>query len=156
MGLRFRPLAAALLLGLLVAPQAAQGKPVAQARRELLAQSLRYLNVPYLWGGAHPGTGLDCSAFVRLVYHGAGFDLPRVAWQQFSALRSLRPREVLPGDLLFFSMSHPGSRQVDHVGMYLGKGLFIHASTANGVHVESIAKPYYMARLIAARRYAGF
>lgn len=156
MGLRFRTLAAALCLGLLAAPPAAQAKTVAQARRELLAQSLHYLNVPYLWGGVYPGTGLDCSAFVRLVYHAAGYSLPRVAWQQFNALRALRPREVLPGDLLFFSMSHPGSRQVDHVGIYLGKGLFIHASTANGVHVESIAKPYYMQRLIAARRYAGF
>ena len=129
---------------------------IADARKEILKQTLPYLNIPYLWGGQHPATGLDCSGFVQLVYHQAGFSLPRVSQAQFQATRALKPKEVLPGDLIFFAMSHPGTARIDHVGIYLGKGLFIAASTTNGIHIEAISKPYYVQRLVGARRYSGF
>ncbi|MCX5790136.1 MAG: NlpC/P60 family protein, partial [Elusimicrobia bacterium] len=62
----------------------------------------------------------------------------------------------LPGDLIFFAMAHPGTDKVDHVGVYLGKGWFAHASVSNGVHIEQISKPYYMARLVGIRKFEGF
>jgi len=147
-------LAAALAVA--AAPRPAAAETIAHARQEVLKRTLLYLNVPYLWGGTHPGTGLDCSAFVQLVYHGAGFALPRVSADQFRATKPLKPREVLPGDLIFFSMAKPAAKKVDHVGIYLGKGLFIAASTTNGIHIESIAKPYYQERLISIRKFNGF
>jgi cell wall-associated NlpC family hydrolase len=134
----------------------ARGESVAAARRRVLAATLPYLNVPYLWGGVHPATGLDCSGFVQLVYHKAGFALPRVSTQQFAATSYLKPKQVLPGDLIFFSMAHPEAKRVDHVGIYLGKGLFIAASTTFGIHIESIAKPYYQQRLVGIRKFSGF
>jgi cell wall-associated NlpC family hydrolase len=146
--------AAAILSAALCAQAGA--KTVGQARNEILVQTMPYLNIPYLWGGTQPKTGLDCSAFVQLVYHRAGLNLPRVAKDQFAATRYLKPNKVLPGDLVFFSMHKPGSREVDHVGIYLGKGLFIHASVTNGVHVESIVKPYYLSRLVSVRKFSGF
>ena len=145
---------AVLALGLAAPP--CRAKAIAQARREILAQTLRYLNVPYLWGGVHPGTGLDCSAFVQLVYRRADLSLPRLSREQFAATRYVKPQNVMPGDLVFFAMRRSRPHEIDHVGIYLGKGLFIHASVSDGVHIESIAKPYYMERLVAIRRYAGF
>ena len=147
-------LAAALLPATL--HSRAQAVTIARARRDIIALTMPYLNVPYLWGGMSPRTGLDCSAFVQLVYRKAGFDLPRVSRQQFAATRYLSPRRVLPGDLVFFSMHHPRRRVVDHVGIYLGKGYFIHASVSEGVHIQSIRDPYYIERLVSIRKYAGF
>jgi cell wall-associated NlpC family hydrolase len=150
--------ARSLLAGVFLAFAAADGgaTSIAKARQEILKQTMPYLNIPYLWGGQHPSTGLDCSGFVQLVYHQAGFSLPRASLAQFSATRPLKPKEVLPGDLVFFAMSHPGTDRIDHVGIYLGKGLFIAASTTSGIHVEQISKRYYVQRLVAVRRYRGF
>ena len=129
---------------------------IQSARDKVVSQTLAYLNAPYLWGGRRPDTGIDCSAFVQLVYGEAGLGLPRVAREQFRVTKGLRPDDVLPGDLVFFSMAHPGSSRVDHVGVYMGRGFFVHASVANGVHIEPIAKPYYLDRLVGIRKYRGF
>lgn len=147
-------LAAALALAWAAAE--AQAKPIQQARDEVVAETLRYLNVPYLWGGRHPKTGLDCSAFVQLVYETAGLALPRTSREQFAATSGLAPRKVLPGDLLFFAMKRPGTSRVDHVGLYVGRGFFVHASVTNGIHIESIQKPYFLDRLVGARKFRGF
>lgn len=144
-----------LLLAAFLAPQAG-ALTIADARRNILKQTMPYLNVPYLWGGVFPATGLDCSGFVQLVYRNAGLSLPRVSQQQFAATRYLKPKQVLPGDLVFFAMAHPGTSRVDHVGIYLGKGLFIAASVTDGIHVNQISSPYYLARLVGIRRYGGF
>jgi cell wall-associated NlpC family hydrolase len=143
-------------LALAAFPSSSQAMTIARARDRVVALTMPYLNIPYLWGGTSPRTGLDCSAFVQLVYRKAGFNLPRVSRQQFAATRYLPPRRVLPGDLIFFSMHHPQRRVVDHVGIYLGKGYFIHASVSEGVHIQSILDPYYIKRLVSIRKYAGF
>ena len=137
-------------------PLPCAAESIARARGSVVKDTLPYLNVPYLWGGTHPGTGLDCSGFTQLVFHNAGFGLPRVARDQFRSTRYLKPEQVLPGDLIFFAMAHPGTDRVDHVGVYLGKGWFIHASVSNGVHVEQISKPYYMDRVVGIRKFEGF
>lgn len=150
-------LKAAFFLGAAIIPaDFVQAKSITHARDEVVSETLRYLNVPYLWGGAHPDTGLDCSAFVQLVYHKAGLTLPRVARDQFRATMKLTPDRVLPGDLVFFSMKNPGTSRVDHVGIYVGKGYFIHASVSQGVHLEPISKPYYLGRLVSIKKYRGF
>ena len=150
----------ALALGLLAAPaarpKAARAESIQAARDRVVAETLRYLNIPYLWGGQHPDTGLDCSGFTQLVYSRAGLHLPRVSRDQFNSTSLIPPREVRPGDLLFFAMAHPGTTRVDHVGIYMGRGYFIQASTTHGIHIEPIAKPYYQERLVAIRKYRGF
>ena len=136
--------------------ESARAELIKQARNDVITQTLAYLNIPYLWGGEHPRTGLDCSGFVQLVFRKAGLELPRAARDQYAATVFLRPSRVLPGDLVFFAIKHPGTARVDHVGIYLGKGYFIHASVTNGIHVEPITKPYYQERLVAIRKYSGF
>jgi len=147
-----------LFFSLLALPpfSAAQAKTIADARGEVVRETMTYLNTPYLWGGMHPQTGMDCSAFVKLVYGKAGISLPRVARDQFSQTHYLRPARVLPGDMIFFAMKNPGTAKVDHVGIYVGRGFFVHASFTSGVHIDSVSNPYYYSRLVSLRKYSGF
>ncbi len=134
----------------------AKAKSIAEARNEIVKNTLVYLNTPYLWGGMHPETGMDCSAFVKLVYSKSGINLPRVSAEQFAATARLSPQEVLPGDIIFFSMKNPSAAKIDHVGIYVGKGFFVHASFTSGVHIDSVYNPYYFSRLVGVRKYKGF
>lgn len=153
MSLKKPALACLLALALF---SAAQAKTIADARGEVVRETMTFLNTPYLWGGMHPRTGMDCSAFVKLVYGKAGLNLPRVARDQYKQSLRLAPSGVLPGDMIFFAMKNPGTAKVDHVGIYVGKGFFVHASFTNGVHIDSVTNPYYYARLVSLRKYAGF
>ncbi|MBI6545649.1 MAG: C40 family peptidase [Cyanobacteria bacterium NC_groundwater_1444_Ag_S-0.65um_54_12] len=94
--------------------------------RELIDLALRFLGIPYLWGGAS-GWGIDCSGLTQLVFALIGIRLPRDSDQQLALAREhcylSALSELLPADLVFF----PG-----HVGIYLGNGAFLHASAANG------------------------
>ena len=142
------------VLPLLAAP--AQAKSIADARNQVVQETLKYLSIPYLWGGTHPKTGLDCSGFVQLVYSKAGLNLPRVAREQYAASLHLKPASVLPGDMIFFAMKHPGTAKVDHIGIYVGKGFFVHASFTNGIHIDAVTNPYYYQRIVSIRKYRGF
>ena len=149
-----------LLLAALLAPALLPGPAgavaIADARAAVVKETLTFLNTPYLWGGMHPDTGMDCSAFARLVYAKAGLHLPRVSGEQYAQSLYLAPSAVQPGDLIFFAMKNPGTPKVDHVGIYVGKGFFVHASFSNGVHIDSVTNPYYYARLVSLRKYRGF
>lgn len=147
-------LAALPLLALL--PGRADAASIADARAAVVRGTLNYLNTPYLWGGMHRDTGMDCSAFVKQVYADAGLQLPRASREQYARTRRLAPAAVRPGDLVFFAMKNPGTARVDHVGVYVGKGYFVHASFTSGVHIDSVANPYYFSRLVAVRKYSGF
>lgn len=137
-------------------PPSAGAETVAAAREKVVSRTMTYLNTPYLWGGMHPETGMDCSAFAKTVYADAGLSLPRVARDQYAGTLRIGPSAVQPGDLVFFAMKNPGTASVDHVGIYVGKGFFVHASFSNGVHIDSVTNPYYFQRLVAVRRYLGF
>jgi cell wall-associated NlpC family hydrolase len=152
--MRLKKLLFSLLLPALCAPAAA--KSIADARAEVVRETMTFLNTPYLWGGMHPDTGMDCSAFAKLVYAKAGLQLPRVSAEQFAGSLRLAPSGVLPGDLIFFAMKHPGTSAVDHVGVYVGRGFFVHAAFSSGVHIDSVTNPYYYSRLVSVRKYAGF
>ncbi len=145
-----------LLISALLPFSAAEAKTIAEARGQVVRETMTYLNTPYLWGGMHPQTGMDCSAFVKLVYGKAGITLPRVAKDQYAQARYLPPSGVLPGDMIFFAMKSPGTAKVDHVGIYVGRGFFVHASFTNGVHIDSVENPYYYARMVSVRKYNGF
>jgi cell wall-associated NlpC family hydrolase len=107
-----------------------------QARRDSLVSLARgQLGRRYVFGGTSPEQGFDCSGFLRYLMRAVGKDIPRTAAQQAQAGREVpRDRSLLrPGDLLTFGR---GGR-VTHVGVYVGNGRYIHASSGAGHIVES-------------------
>jgi peptidoglycan DL-endopeptidase CwlO len=115
---------------------------------ELLTHSaLRFLGTPYVFGGTTPA-GFDCSAFVQHVFRMAGIALPRTADAQYDVGHAAvgGPR---PGDLVFFHTYEGG---VSHVGIYLGNGKFVHASSSRGVMVSQLSESYWAARYLGAKR----
>ncbi len=109
--------------------------------------AMRYIGVPYVWGGTS-FAGMDCSGFVQTVFEKNGISLPRMADEQFGAGRRIAMSLLMPGDLVFFEtyMSGPS-----HVGIYVGRGQFVHASL-RGVRVDPLSMDYYASRYIGARR----
>src|SRR5918911_2387724 len=90
----------------------------------------RFLGVPYVWGGADPATGLDCSGLVMFVYRQLGIDLLHFSGAQFHEGAPVPFDALAPGDLVFF---HPGPLGPGHVGMYVGGGMFIQAPHSGDV-----------------------
>ncbi|NOZ57187.1 MAG: C40 family peptidase [Calditrichaeota bacterium] len=114
----------------------------------------QFLGAPYVWGGTSP-QGVDCSGLVVAVYSQTfGMDLPHSAAALFRMGSPVSRRRLRFGDLVFFSTK--GGPGPEHVGIYLGKGVFVHASTSQGVVVERLDRPYFKRRWVGARRLVSF
>jgi cell wall-associated NlpC family hydrolase len=116
----------------------------------IAAAAAALIGTRYEFGGADLG-GFDCSGFALYVYERAGISIPRTAAEQQHAAQPVSLGELAPGDLVFFSM---GGRRIDHVGIYIGSGRFVHAPH-RGVAVSSaeLANGYYARHLVNAGRF---
>lgn len=116
--------------------------------RALLVQYKAWQGTPYKLGGADK-TGIDCSAFVQLTLreHFAT-EVPRTTGAQAKLGMAVKPDELRPGDLVFFRTG-PTRR---HVGFYLGRGQFLHASTRVGVTISRLDDRYWQSAYWTARR----
>jgi hypothetical protein len=111
----------------------------------------QYLGIRYVWGGASPLSGFDCSGLVMYVYGQLGIGLSHFSGAQWNeGTRILRPEDLLPGDLVFF---HPGSSGPGHVGIYIGGGQFIHAPHTGDVVKISTLDEYAVSYVGAVRPY---
>ena len=118
----------------------------------LLAKATTLLGTPYRWGGESPENGFDCSGLVGYVYRTVlGMDLPRVSRQMATTGEKVDRTALAPGDLVFF-----GRRgRVNHVGIYVGEGRFLHApSRGKDVRVDSMTTGYWGGRFLQGRRVA--
>jgi peptidoglycan endopeptidase LytF len=119
------------------------------AKSGVIRTAFAYRGVPYRFGGT-TRRGIDCSAFTGQVFRTHGVKLPRTAREQFTRGEKIAFEEMLPGDLVFFHTTRAG---ISHVGIYIGSGKFVHASSAGGgVRVDSITEGYYRKRFRGARR----
>jgi cell wall-associated NlpC family hydrolase len=110
----------------------------------------RYLGIPYVWGGADPATGFDCSGLVMYVYRQLGIDLLHFSGAQFHEGAPVSIAALAPGDLVFFD---PGPRGPGHVGMYVGGGRFIQAPhTGDVVRISSLSDFGYASSYVGAVR----
>ena len=111
----------------------------------------QFLGVPYVWGGNGPNS-FDCSGFTKYVYAHFGYTLNRTASAQLSNGVSVSRSELQPGDLIFFDNGKV-STPVSHVGIYVGDGQFIHASTNDyQVRYGDLNNSYYSRTYVYARR----
>ena len=111
----------------------------------LVRYARRFVGVPYSYGGSSPRTGFDCSGFTRFVYAHFGIALPHYSGAQFATGRRVARAGLRPGDLIFFD-------RLGHVGLYVGRGRFIHAPHS-GTRVEiDPLRGWYGSRYDGARR----
>lgn len=118
----------------------------------LVAQSRALLGVRYVWAGVSPERGLDCSGLVRYVFGKLGLELPHSA-AQLARLGASVPSDtgaMRPGDLLVFSQAR--SQRITHVGIYVGEGRMVHASSAKRAVIEVPVATYRGLRLRDVRR----
>jgi len=126
------------------------GAPRVVSLAALTQTALSLKGVPYVWGGDRPGTGFDCSGFVRYVLAQHHVAAPRAAAEQFRLGTDVDRTHIRAGDLVFFSTVAPGP---SHVGLAINGEEFIHAPATSGVvRVERIQASYWRSRYIGARR----
>ncbi len=116
-----------------------------------------YLGTPYRRGGTSK-KGMDCSGFARTVYDQLlGLDLPHSSGDQFhsSELQKIDTRELQAGDLVFFAGQGKKKKQkrINHVGVYLSDGQFIHASSSEGIIVSNLDEVYWNKRFVGSKRH---
>ena len=161
-----------LLLGLFAHPVGAKQKPVnrqtapaaqpkkvevqsASPEEKIQEEMEKYLGIRYKRGG-NSTKGFDCSGFVKQIYNEVfGVDLPHQSSEQnrSSVLAKVSSDELKTGDLVFFSAGR-SQKGINHVGIYLSDGKFIHSARTKGVVVSSLEDPHWKTRFVSSKRLA--
>ena len=119
-------------------------------RGNIVSTANKYVGVPYKSGGATP-RGFDCSGFVLYVYKQNRINMPRTAEAQYKSGKKISAKSLRPGDLVFFQTS---GKRISHVGIYLGKGRFVHApGTGKKTSYASLANVYWKKHYRGAATY---
>ena len=125
--------------------------PSMTARQSKVVQVARsMLGTPYVYGGKTP-KGFDCSGLLYYAYRKATkITLPRISRDQVKAGRSVKGVALLPADIVYFKIK--GEKSL-HVGLYIGRGKFIHAPSSNGkVNIQDLNLLYWKSQYLGARR----
>lgn len=124
-----------------------------EGQRDSVVENTRaLLGIRYTWAGATPERGVDCSGLVRYVFARLGIDLPHSS-AQLARIGEPVGRDtsnMRPGDLLVFSK--PKSKRISHVGIYVGDGMMVHASSSSKEVVETPIVEYRGLTLRGVRR----
>lgn len=119
--------------------------------QQLIAYAKLSLGKPYVWGGNGPNS-FDCSGFTKYVFAHFGYNLNRTASAQLNNGVAVAKDQIQPGDLIFF-YNGKVSTPVSHVGIYIGGGSFIHASSNSyTVEIDSLYATHNAQKYVYARR----
>ena len=114
----------------------------------VVAKAKSYIGYKYVYGGSSPSTGFDCSGFTSYIYKQFGVSLNRTAAGQYSNGTAVSRANLQPGDLVMF-----GKSGINHVGIYIGGGMIVHAENkTTGVTTDTINSGYYNNNYVGARR----
>jgi cell wall-associated NlpC family hydrolase len=116
--------------------------------------ALQFVGARYVWGGASPKTGFDCSGFIKYVYAQFGVSLPHSSVAQYNTRYGTAisdPADLRPGDIVFFVNTY--KRGISHVGIYIGGGDVVQALTpGRGVGIANMSQQYWASRYYGAIR----
>lgn len=126
----------------------------ASTGEQIVAFAKQYLGYKYVWSAESPSVGFDCSGFVSYVFESFGYEVNRTAASMYSNGTAVSKSELQPGDAVFFCSN--SSSSINHVGLYIGDGYFIHSSSSAGKVVISELDDggYYERNYVGARRIA--
>ncbi|MDE6199387.1 MAG: C40 family peptidase [Muribaculaceae bacterium] len=117
----------------------------------LVAEAARWLGVPYKYAG-NDKKGVDCSGLTSQVFlKTLNVKMPRSSREQQQWCTNIKKENLQPGDLVFFATGSNRNR-VSHVGIYIGNGDIIHASSSRGVIISNLGETYYLSRYHSSGR----
>jgi peptidoglycan DL-endopeptidase LytE len=141
----------------LLIPAATGGKqkpPTLSKQEAMIRSALSYRGVRYHYGGIS-SRGIDCSGLVVRVFMNQGVEMPHNAAALYGKGKPVSKAALSRGDLVFFH-TRGRSLRISHVGIYLGEGNFIHASSGRGrVRTDTLLSGYYAQHFVGARRIIG-
>ncbi len=133
------------------AKQESNTKLIPNARQRVIWKAKKQLQRKYRWGGTSPRTGFDCSGLMQYAFKSIKVNIPRTARAQYKYSKRIPLSKLQAGDLIFFHTRRTRAR-VNHVGLYLGKGEFIHAPRrGKRVSVTKLNK-YWRRKAVGAGR----
>lgn len=121
---------------------------------KIISEAKKLLGIPYKYGSAGPNS-FDCSGFTSYVFKRAGVELPRTSKTQAKVGTKVSKSNLQVGDLVFFDTSGSYNGVISHVGIFIGNGEFIHASSgknARKVVITKLNNGYYDTKFVTARR----
>lgn len=123
-------------------------------RQKIVDYAKKFLGVRYKYGGT-TAKGFDCSGYVQYVFKHFGIKLERTSADQGNHGTKINKQDLKPGDLVFFD-TNGGHNAIEHVGIYIGNGRFIHASSGSGtkcVTISPLNQGFYSNTYMRSRRY---
>jgi len=119
----------------------------------VIGSAQKMLGLKYVWGGTSTSKGMDCSGLTQWAMKQNGVNLPRTAYEQSKVGAKQSWSSLQPGDLVFFDTVAGNGKNVDHVGIYLGNGQMLHASSGQGkVITANINTNYWKDKFTVGRR----
>lgn len=135
--------------GVVPSANALTGSSTDTLANQIIANAKKHLGTPYVWGGDGPG-GFDCSGFTQYILAQSGIKLPRNTADQYKIGTYVSKTNLRPGDLVFLANTYRSG--ISHVGIYIGDGNFIHASSSKGVTISSLSGSYYQQHYYGSKR----
>jgi len=118
---------------------------------DIIDYAKKFLGIKYKWGGTTT-KGFDCSGYVKYVYNKFGIALGRTSRNQANNGTYVKKADLKVGDLVFFD-TDGGKNRINHVGIYMDGGKFIHASSSHKkVVISSLGSGFYAKSYMTARR----